>query len=103
MLPILGHQGGVIRQLNGAAFAQNTGNGLLRRLTGLLVDDAKHALDRLARCLLGLPTGERFGHGIDKADSPFGIRGDHGVADARERDAQPLPLLAELPVGLVAV
>ena len=63
------------RQLNGGSVAQNKRDWLFQRLAELLVDDAKHALDRLTRRVLTFPTGERFSHGVDEGDSAFGIGG----------------------------
>ena len=82
---------------------QDAGDRLFQRLAGLLVDDAKDALDRLAGRFLGLPAGEGRSHGIDEIDAAFGIGGDHGIADAGERHPQPFALLVELAVGLVLV
>ena len=71
-------------------------------LSGLLVDDTKHVLDRLPRPLrpssqlVPQPRG-------DEGNPAFGIGRDHGIADAGERDPQPLALLAKLAVGLMPV
>ena len=40
---VLSHQRGMVGQGHGAAFAQDSGDGFLQRMSGLLVDDAKHA------------------------------------------------------------
>jgi hypothetical protein len=72
----------MVGQFHGTALAQDTGDGLLQRLTCLFIDDAEHALDRLARRLLGLPARERLGHWIEEGDARCGIGGNHCVADA---------------------
>jgi hypothetical protein len=100
---VAGDQRGVVRQGYRAAFPQHMGHRVVTRLAGLFVDRAEHALDRLAQDFLRGPAGERLGHRIEEGNPAFGIAGDHGVADAGERDAEPLTLLAHLAVGLVLV
>ncbi len=62
----------------------------------LFVDHAEHFFERAAeRVALG-PARHRFRHRIHEGDVRVGVRGDHAIADAGERDAELLPLLPQL-------
>ena len=50
-----------------------------------------------ARGLLGLPADELLGDRVEEVDPPLGVGADDGIADARQRDVQPLPLLLDQP------
>ena len=101
--PVLGDKHGVIGQGDDASLRQHARYQIFRGLAGALVDDAEHALDGLAQRLLGTPTGEKLRDGIEKGDVAVGAGGYHRVADAPERDAQPLALLQQLLRGLLAL
>src|SRR5271157_4610496 len=49
-----------------------------------------------------LPGSELLGNGVQEPDTALGIRGNHGITDARQRRAEPLALLVENRRGLLA-
>ena len=48
---------------------------------------------RPAGGFLGLPADELLGDRVEEVDPALGVGADDGIADARQRDVQPLPLL----------
>ena len=47
----------------------------------------------LSLCIVLRPAGQFFGNGVQKGHPPFDVRGDDGVANARQRYPQPLALV----------
>ena len=68
--------------------------GFVDRLAGVLVDDAKHGVERLAERFAVRPAGQRFRHGVHVGDAAIDVGGDDRVADAVQRDAQHFAPLA---------
>ena len=106
--PLLGHQRRVIGQGDDAGVAQHGPDDVVGRLSGQFVDDPEDTVDRLPHSVLEFPSRQRDGLGIEEANPALGIHGHDGVADARERDAQPFlaqpqRLLRLLALGDVAV
>jgi hypothetical protein len=49
----------------------------------------------VADCILAGPTDKSFSHGIEKNDSPFSVSADDGIANAGQRDVEPLALFLD--------
>jgi hypothetical protein len=69
----------------------------------LFVDDPEDCLNRKPYCLLGLPSGQGLGNGVDEGDQAGGVSGNHGIADAGKRDPQPLTLPTDFLLCLPAL
>ena len=72
---------------------------VLDRLAGVLVDDAEHVFERPPGRLARLPADQLLGDRIQEIDPPLGVGADDRIADARQRDVQPLPLLVSHLAG----
>ena len=70
-------------------------------LTGFLVDNVKNLVHRATVGLRLRPTGELFGQGIQARHTPFGIGGDHGIADGVERHGKFFLARLQGDVGLL--
>ncbi len=97
LLAVPGDQDGVVRQPDDHALLQCPQRRVLDRLAGVLVDDAEHVLQGAARGFLGLPADKLLGDRVEEVDPALGVGADDGIADARQRDVQPLPLLLDQP------
>ena len=49
------------------------------------------------RRLFGLPADKLLGHRVEEVHPALGVGADDGIADARQRDMQPFPLLLDQP------
>ena len=94
---VLRDQDGVVRQPDDLAFLQRPQGRVLDRLAGVLVDDAEHVVQRAAGRFLGLPADKLLGDRVEEVHPALGVGADDGIADARQRDLQPLPLLLDQP------
>ena len=72
---------------------------VVARLARLGIEGPKHGVERLADGLVVRPAGERLGHVVDQQDRAVQIRRDHAVADAAQRDREPLLFVGERPLG----
>ena len=72
---------------------------VLDRLAGVLVDDAEHVFERPTGSLARLPADQLLGDRVQEVDPALGVGADDGIADARQRDLQPLPLLVRHLAG----
>ena len=91
--PVLRDQDGVVRQPDDLAVPQRPQGRVLDRLAGVLVDDAEHVFQRSSGGFLRLPADQLLGDRVEEIDPALGVGADDGIADARQRDVQPLPLL----------
>ena len=66
--PASPHQHGVVRQSDDHPVAQDFLHRAFNAGPRLLIDDAKHGVERLAVRLRQLPAGERFGHAVEIGD-----------------------------------
>ncbi len=96
---VLGDEQAVVRQPDDHALPQGSDGGTLDRLAALFVDDAEHAVERLARRLFLRPAGQGLGDRVQERDPPVGVGGDHRIADAGERDTTPLRLEVQCFLG----
>ena len=96
--PVPGEQYRMVAQADDDALPNHLRHRVLDRPAGLLVQDGEYRLQRLPLGLFLAPAGQGFGHRVEERHPAFGVRGDDRIANADERDPQPLPLL---PQGLV--
>ena len=89
---VLGDEQAVVRQPDDHALPQGSHRGTLDRLAALFVDDAEHAVERSARRLLQHPAGQGLRDRVEEGDAALGVRGNHRIANAGERDTTPLRL-----------
>ena len=68
---------------------------ILDRLACFLVDDVEHVLKVASGGFRRLPADKFLGDGIEEVHSPFGVGADDRIADARQRNVQPLSLLLD--------
>jgi hypothetical protein len=92
---VSGNQDRVIGKPDGRAFALDGRKRAFDRLACLFVDDLKNRFEPLIIGVCKPPARECFGGRVDEIDEAFDIRGNHGVADAGQRHAQPLALLTQ--------
>ena len=69
------------RQFDRAVFPQGFDGGNLDRLAAFFVDDANHAVERLAHGLLR-PPRQGLSDRVQESHPPFAVRGDDGIANA---------------------
>ena len=84
----------MVCQTDNRALLQRTECRVLDRLAGVLVHNAEHDFEGLALGLL-LPARQVFGHRVQEYHVALGVRGNHGIPDARQRRVEPLPLFLE--------
>ena len=82
----------MVRQPDDHAIPQGSDGGTLDRLAALFVDDAEHAVQRLARCFFQRPAGQGLSDRVEERDPPLGVGGNHRIANAGEGDTAPLRL-----------
>ena len=87
---VLRDEQGVVRQARDGAFTEDPLDGALRRLAGLLVDDDEHPLHGEAGGLRFRPAGQRLRDRVQPGHATVLVGRDDRVADARDRDPQPL-------------
>ena len=76
------------------------GDRVLDRPAGPLVDRPVDLFERPADGLVVRPTGEEFGHRVQRRHPAALVRDDDGVADARQGRAEAFALFAEFGLGL---
>ncbi len=106
--PVPGDEQAVIGQPDDCPIPQGVGGGVLGGPPSPFVEDADDGLERDAHRLGLRPAGQRLGGRVQEGDGANGIGGDDGVADAGERDAEPLPLFQQgravcRPVGRLLI
>lgn len=92
----------VIGEPDDRAGLQDVGGRVLERLARILVDDLEDVGQRVPGGLGQRPAREAFGHLVHEPDLPRQVGRDHGIADARQGDAQQLALLPGLVLGALA-
>jgi hypothetical protein len=98
---VLGDEQAVVGQPDDHAVAQGSDGWTLHRLAAHFVDDAEHAVERLARCLLQRPAGQGLSDRVEERNPPLGVRGNHRIANAGERDTTPLGLEVQRIFGML--
>ena len=88
---------GVVRQPDDAALPQGPEGRVLDRLAGVLVDDVEDVRQGPAGGLGLGPAGQGLGHAVEERHPALGVGADDRVADAGERDPQPLALGCAAP------
>ena len=68
---VLGDEQAVVRQPDDHAFPQGSDGGTLDRLAALFVDDAEHAVERLARRFFQRPAGQGLSDRVQEGDPPL--------------------------------
>src|SRR5262249_20583888 len=101
--PVLGEQHGMIAQADDGTLPEYPGNRVLHRLAGSFVQNGENVAQGLSLGLALPPPGQGLGNGVEVADTAPGVRGDDRIADAGERDPQPLPLLPQRLFRLLAL
>ena len=89
---VLGDEHAVVRQPDDHAIPQGSDGGALDRLVALFVDDAEHAVQRLAHCFRQRPARQGRSDRVEERDPPLDVGGDHRIGNAREGDTPPLRL-----------
>ncbi len=89
---IASDQDRVVGQADDAARRQDLRDGILDGHAGRLVDDPEDLFERPALGRLGRPAGQGDGDLVEERDATLVVGGDHGVADARQGQAEPLQL-----------
>ena len=89
---VFGDEQAVVRQPDDHALPQGSDGGTLDRLAALFVDDAEHAVERLARRFFQRPAGQGLSDRVQEGDAALGVGGNHRIANAGERDTTPLRL-----------
>ena len=87
-------QNRVVGQAHHASLFQHLGHRIIHRVARLLIEDGKHLVDRLSLRLAKADSSQLFRNGIDKDHSPVFVGGNHRVANAGQRNAEPLFALA---------
>ena len=82
----------MVRQPDDHALPQSSDGGTLDRLAALFVDDAEHAIERLARCFYQRPARQGLSDWVEERNPPLGVRGNHRIANAGQDDTAPLRL-----------
>ena len=85
------------------ALAQGLQRRVVDRFPRVAVDDAENLPDRPAAGFGDRPSGHLLGDFVQQQHAAVGIGGDHSVADAAERGAQPFALAAQFHERRVAI
>ena len=75
------------------------GRHIFNSLPGILINDTQHCVNRASQGFLCSPACEHFCSTIDKGDAAVRICGNHRIADARQGDLKPIPLLDQRLLG----
>ena len=86
---VFGNQGGVVGQGDGLLLAEHLGHHVDGGLPRLFVDRAEDAGDGPSHGLVRRPAGQVGGDRVQERDAAADIGGQHRVADAIQRDAEP--------------
>ena len=84
------------KQSDDDALPQGSGGRVLDRVATRFIDDLENGVQRFPRCLLLRPAGQGLSHRVQEGNAAVGVGGDDRIANAGERDMQPLPLLVQL-------
>ena len=101
--PVPGDEDHVIAREDDLSSPNDLGDGEVGRPVGRLLDRAEDLLQGATHRLRRSPAGESFGDRIQGGDTTLGVGRDHGIGDAGQGDAEPLPmglLALERPSGL---
>ena len=94
---IPGDQDGMVGQSHDQAVPERPYGRVFDRLTCMFIDDAEHIRQPLTCGFLILPPNKRLGDGVEEIDSALGIGADHRIANACQRDLEPLTLFPNEP------
>jgi hypothetical protein len=89
----------VVGQPDDAARLQGADRGIADRLAGAFMDNLEHVWQELPQGIRERPIGQRFGHRVHEGNAPVGVRGNHPIADAGQRRAQPFRMLSQFFFG----
>ena len=90
-----GDQDRVVGQPHDHTLPQCSEGRVLDLRAGLLVDDLENRFQRLALGFLLCPARQVLRYGVQEADVGLSVRGDHCIADAGQRCAEPLALFVK--------
>ncbi len=93
---ILADERGVVGEPHDGGVAYRPPSRILHGRARALVDDAKHAFERLLQHLLRRPARHGLGNGVGEGDAAIVVGREHRIADAAERHAQSLALGGDL-------
>src|SRR4051812_1128765 len=85
----------MVSQADGDSITQNLFDGILDGFPGPLIENGEYHLQRLSLSFLLRPPRQLLCNAIQEGHVPLHISSDHRIADAGERDAQPLLLLTQ--------
>ena len=91
--PVAGDEDRASSQSDDQAAGQHFGHGVHDRQAGPFVDDVEDLGRRLSRGGGERPAGQRLGHGVQEAHPALGVGDEHRVANARQRDVEPVRLI----------
>ncbi len=89
---VLSDEQAVVRKPDHHAVPQGSDGGTFDRLVALFVDDAEHAVQRLARCFRLRPARQGRSDRVEERDPPLDVGGNHRIGNAGEGDVPPLRL-----------
>ena len=92
----------MVRQCRDLPVPQGAQGGILDRFAGVFIDDVEDIRQGPPRGVGGSPASQGLGHVVHERDPAIAIGADHRVADARQRDPQPLRLLSQGFLGTLA-
>jgi hypothetical protein len=76
----------VVGQAHGYPVAQNPAHRTFHRGQGVFVHDTEHLDQKFATGLVFGPSGQTFGHGVQKLHPAGGVRDNDRVPDAAQGD-----------------
>jgi hypothetical protein len=83
-------------------FPERLDGGTHDRLTAFFVDDAEHTVNRLSHSLFRSPARQGLSDWVQESYPTFALCSDDGIANARERQKQPITLFVYRFVCLLA-
>ncbi len=96
LFPVPGNENRVVRHPNHSPLPQGSDGGVLDWLPSSFVDDLEDLGQRSPDGLVLRPAGQGLGDAVHECHAGLHIGADHRVADARQRNSQPLRPLAQL-------
>ena len=87
------------KQPDDDALSQGSGGRVLDRVATHFIDDLENGVQRFPSFLLLRPAGQGLSHRVQEGGAAVGVGGDDRIANAGERDLQPLPLLVQPRTG----
>src|SRR5262249_36869056 len=90
----------MVRQTNARSRLECAHDGIFNRAARPLVNELEYVGERTSDRLGLRPAGQLLGDAVHECHAGIGVGADHAVADAGERDSQPLRLLSQGIFGL---